>query len=40
MKLAASAASEAFEAKAEPDFLRIGRGIVVVQDDDVGHKAS
>ena len=32
--------SEAFEAKAEPDFLRIGRGIVVVQDDDVGHKPS
>ncbi len=32
--------SEAFEAKAEPDFLRIGRDVVVVQDDDVRHKPS
>src|SRR5437763_16338017 len=28
---------EAFEPKAEPDFLRIGRGVVMVQ-DDVGHR--
>ena len=28
---------EALEAKTEPDFLRIGRGVVVVQ-DDVGHR--
>ena len=29
--------SEPFEAKAEPDFLRIGRDLVMVQ-DDIGHR--